>query len=72
MNYTIHTLGQDLELVENRLEANWTLGSRYGAIVCNRGIKIGAIVYSEECVKINPRSISQIQEDIRQEKLSAG
>lgn len=72
MSYTIHTLGQEVELVENRIEANWVLGSRYGVLAYNRGIDTKAIVYTEDYVKINPILITQIQEDIKREKISQG
>ena len=70
--FTIHTLGQPLEEVFYRTEAVWTLGSRYGNAVLVESKKNGAIVWSNDSVKINPELIAECEKAITQRKIKAG
>lgn len=72
MSYTIHTLGQGVEIVENRQEANWVLGSRYGANVYNKSLKNRGIVYGDTFVKINPDIVNETKNQIIIEKTNSG
>mgnify|MGYP006436918693 CR=1 FL=1 len=69
--YTIHTLGQELEKETSREEALWTLGSRYGAAVVNKGRNNG-ITWFDNMVKVNPIRLEEIKQQIDKEKRNRG
>jgi hypothetical protein len=54
MTYTVHILGTQPYEVQNREEALWHLGAKYGAGIFNQALREGLITFTETFVKVIP------------------
>lgn len=53
MAFIIEISGEQSYTVDNRMEAMYHLGAKYGAVVYNQAVKEGFIKYEKHCVKVS-------------------
>jgi len=72
MSYIIHILGEPVETVENRSEAAWELGSKYGAAILTEAKKSNSIVFTDTFVKVNPTLVEKDIIKIKEIRANSG
>lgn len=59
MSFTVHILGEAPIVVNDRMDAMYHLGAKYGAVVYNKAVKEGLIIFEEHFVKVTPFKVEK-------------
>jgi len=58
MSYSIHYVTGKKETVDDRTEAVWNLGAKYGGVVYNHALNMGHIKFEDDHATVNDAKIA--------------
>jgi hypothetical protein len=61
MAFKIHILGTTPLEVNDRMDAMYHLGAKYGAAVYNQAVQEGYIIFTKDYVKVLPFKVNEIE-----------